>query len=179
MFKRFTSRRKLSGLVVNNDENHSNFTNSHSVNHVTVNANVKPAEKTALSAQAVRDTISNVSHHSGNQPGDVEDVTQENAELGYGITSRQLSMLALSGSVGTGLIIGSGQSLHNGKQSFLSLLCKLCRIKAHYLNRWTCINANSVYNSRMDCLGYDYCYGRNGSCVSYEKGVCGLRYTIR
>lgn len=40
--------------------------------------------------------------------------TADTNDLKREISSRDLNMIAFSGSVGTGLIIGAGQSLHNG-----------------------------------------------------------------
>jgi amino acid permease len=53
----------------------------------------------------------------GQEVGGQTYVVSETEGLRRGMSPRDLNMIAFSGSVGTGLVIGAGASLHNGKST--------------------------------------------------------------
>jgi hypothetical protein len=151
--------------------------NSNMNNHINTDYNAtKNGEEykcTTGTTDGRLDLISTNESKTG--PGDVLNVPAE-GELDRALTSSHLNMLAFSGSVGTGLIIGSGTSLHNGEPPLLH--CKI-DLKAHELYRWSSIACDRVHTPRDKCLGHCDSSGRDGRAISDEKRICGLRHKIR
>jgi amino acid permease len=108
MFERLFQGRRSSGETV--------AVNSHVKNDINTNNDATTAGKNNKSTAIMTDErLDLVSTNEGqNRPGVVLSVPT-GGELDRALSSSHLNMLAFSGSVGTGLIIGSGTSLHNGE----------------------------------------------------------------
>jgi amino acid permease len=107
-WQNFFRPRRSSGTVANINAGVSDNANTNDTVPTNCKNNKSEVEMTVLRE------LSSFSSGSENRTGYVANVPVE-GELERALTSRHLNMLAFSGSVGTGLIIGSGPSLHNGK----------------------------------------------------------------